>query len=69
LLAKEEEGYCIIHYQITRVPTCQGWAQTSNRIVAANTYSRMEVGGHIQGLHHEITKGNQATWCNHGGWG
>jgi hypothetical protein len=47
----------------------QGRASTPSKVVAAPTNSQMEMGNHLHGFHHMITKINQTERCHHGSCG
>jgi hypothetical protein len=47
----------------------QGREPTPNMVVATPTNSRMEMGNHLHGFHHRITKINQTERSHHGSYG
>jgi hypothetical protein len=60
-LSYNEEGYCIIHFQVSEVLASQGRETTPSRVIASFSLSIMKVGGDICGVHNRIAYSSKET--------
>ena len=65
-MAWDEKGCSRIHFSVSKVPTSQDRASTSNRTIVVFSHLGREVGSNLYGFYNKFSYDNKATWSNHG---